>query len=68
MSFDKVAQTNCPTVAFLVQLIHEMSQVLGKPGPEVIKPFSYSTQLSMKFKLFIKTKIPKNKVSKQAKI
>ena len=63
MSFDKVAQTYCPTVAFLVKLIHEMSQDMGKPGPEVIKPFSYSTQLSMKFQLLIK-----NKVSKQAKI
>ena len=37
MSLDKVAQTNCPTVAFLVKLIHEMSQVMGKPGLEVIK-------------------------------
>ena len=29
------------------------------PGPEVIKLFSCSTQLSMKFHLLIKTKIPK---------
>ena len=28
------------------------------PGPEVIKLFSCSTQLSMKFKLLIKTKMP----------
>ena len=32
-----------------------------KPGPKVIKLFSCSTQLSMKFQLFIKTKILKNK-------
>ena len=31
------------------------------PGPEVIKLFSCSTQLSMKFQLLIKTKIPANK-------
>ena len=29
-------------------------------GPEVIKLFSCSTQLSTKFQLLIKTKIPKN--------
>ena len=32
-----------------------------RPGPEVIKLVSYSTQLSMKFQLLIKTKIPANK-------
>ena len=31
------------------------------PGSEVIKLFSYSTQLSMKFQLLIKTKIPTKK-------
>ena len=31
------------------------------PGPEVIKLVSYSTHLSMKFQLLIKTKIPANK-------
>ena len=30
----------------------------GVPGPEVIKLFSCSTQLSTKFQLLIKTKIP----------
>ena len=40
--------------------------VIGKfeppiPGPEVIKPFSCSIQLSMKFQLLIKTKILTNK-------
>ena len=30
-------------------------------GPEVIQLFSCSTQLSMKFQLLIKTKIPANK-------
>ena len=32
-----------------------------KSGPEVIKLFSYSTQLSTKFQLLIKAKIPKMK-------
>ena len=32
----------------------------GKPGPEVIKLFICSTQLSMKFQLLIKTKMLKN--------
>ena len=32
-----------------------------EPGPEVRKLFSCSTQLSMKFQLLIKTKIPTNK-------
>ena len=31
-----------------------------EPGPEVIKLFSCSTQLSMKFQLLIKSKIPTN--------
>ena len=31
------------------------------PGPEIIKLFSCSTQLSTKFQLLIKTKIPINK-------
>ena len=30
------------------------------PGPEIIKLFSCSTQLSSKFQLLIKTKIPTN--------
>ena len=30
------------------------------PGPEVIKLLSFSTQLSTKFQLLIKTKIPTN--------
>ena len=30
----------------------------GYPGPEVIKLFSYSTQLSMKFILLINVKMP----------
>ena len=34
---------------------------LGKIGPDVIKHFSFSTQLSTKFQLLIKTKIPTNK-------
>ena len=33
---------------------------ISSPGPEVIKLFSCSTQLSSKFQLLIKTKIPTN--------
>ena len=32
-----------------------------RPGPEAIKHFSCSTQLSTKFQLLIKTKMPTNK-------
>ena len=34
------------------------SHILPKPGPEVIKLFSCSTQLSMKFSLLINMKMP----------
>ena len=34
---------------------------LNETGPEVIKLFSCSTQLSREFQLLIKTKIPTNK-------
>ena len=34
-----------------------MARLLNCPGPEVIKLFSCSTQLSSKFQLIIKTKI-----------
>ena len=37
-----------------------MGHGMRKPGPEVIKLFSCSTQLSTKFQLIIKTKIPTN--------
>ena len=36
------------------------NKVQWKPGPEGIKLFSCSTQLSMKFQLLIKAKIPTN--------
>ena len=42
-------------------LIGYMSILARKPGPEVIKLFSCSTQLSTKFQLLIKTKICTNK-------
>ena len=38
-----------------------INYILQLPGPKVIKHFSCSTQLSMKFQLPIKTKILKNK-------
>ena len=37
---------------------HENSFITSEPGPEVIKLFSCSTQLSMKFFLFINVKMP----------
>ena len=37
-----------------------MDIIARKQGPEVIKLFSCSTQLSTKFRLLIKTKIPTN--------
>ena len=47
------------------QLLSEMDGYVltlsDKPGPKVIKLFSCSPQLSMKFQLLIKTKIPTNK-------
>ena len=36
-------------------------RLLGPSSPDVIQHFSYSAQLSMKFQLFIKTKMLKNK-------
>ena len=44
---------------FLLMLVEHEN--VKYPGPEVIKKSSCSTQLSMKFKLLIKTKIPTNK-------
>ena len=40
---------------------HAKSETLLLSGPEVIKLFSCSTQLSTKFQLLIKTKMLKNK-------
>ena len=40
--------------------LHVIDIDLLIPGPEVIKLFSCSTQLSTKFQLLIKTKIPKS--------
>ena len=39
----------------------DVSTAIYRSGPEVIKLFSCSTQLSMKFHLVIKVKIPKIK-------
>ena len=50
----------CPSISFvLIELIAESNihNILG-PGPEVIKHFSCSTQLSMKFFLLINVKMP----------
>ena len=41
------------------QLVHGCVNI--SPGPKVIRLFSCSTQLSTKFRLLIKTKIPVNK-------
>ena len=40
--------------------LESWSMILHRPGLEVIKLFSCSTQLSTKFPLLIKTKIPTN--------
>ena len=45
------------------ELMDKETITVSLPGPEVIKLFSCSTQLSTKFQLFIKTKIPKSEVS-----
>ena len=39
-------------------MVHFCRQALWGPGPEVIKRFSCSTQLSMKFSLLIYVKMP----------
>ena len=39
---------------------HEKCFITSRPGPEVIKLFLYSTQLSMKFKMLISMKISRN--------
>ena len=41
------------------QLANECGDTLRNPGPEVIKLFSSSAQLSMKFQLLINAKIVK---------
>ena len=44
-------------------ILTQMS-ISSYPGPEVIKLFSCSTQLSTKFQLLIKTKIPTSQIKK----
>ena len=46
---------NVPT-----QISPIFTMFMCKPGPEVIKLFSFSTQLSAKFQLLIKAKLPTN--------
>ena len=41
-------------------MLDKSSDLTLSPGPEVIKLFSCSTQLSMKFQLLIKTKVLTN--------
>ena len=41
--------------------VHKAIGFLSNTGPEIIKLFSCSTQLSTEFQLLIKTKIPTNK-------
>ena len=43
----------------LSRVEHEKSFITSRPGPEVIKRFSCSTQLGMIFFLLIKAKMPK---------
>ena len=48
-------------VAYEFVFIH-LSDIEGHPGPEVIKLFSCSTHLSMKFQMLIIIKISRNLV------
>ena len=52
-SFSKAKKTKSRYFVITLGYCHET------PGPEVIKPFSCSTQLSMKFFLLINVKMPK---------
>ena len=45
-----------------VSVVSSMHKVLIRPGPEVIKLFSCSTELSMKFKLLTITELTKQMV------
>ena len=49
------------SLRFVLSLKMNSSFITSRPGPELIKLFSCSTQLSMNFKLLIKTKIPAHK-------
>ena len=46
--------------SYLDQFHIDIKDEIGRSGPEVIKLFSCSTQLSTIFQLLIKTKIPTN--------
>ena len=47
-------------ITFANSLDPDQAQQNIQSGPDAIKLFSFSTQLSMKFQLLIKTKIPTN--------
>ena len=51
----KYSFRNTIRVSISLDLDHAHGFVSLRPGPEVIKLFSYATQLSMKFQLLIKT-------------
>ena len=55
ISFLSILATNALFPSLMIAKLQKK-----KPGPEVIKLFSCSTQLSMKFQLLIKTKMLKN--------
>ena len=54
LSFHEMLYLPCPTL----RIIATYTAYSAKPGPEVIKLFSCSTQLSMKFSLLIYVKMP----------
>ena len=51
----------CSTIGLCKRLLLASDQIGLELWPEVIQPFSCSTQLSTKFHLLIKTKTPTNK-------
>ena len=55
--FGKKIQLNNTKLIFWGNF-ERIKSCLRKPGPKVIKPFSCSTQLSMKFFLLINVKMP----------
>ena len=54
-----MVQLTSDTVQYIVHSANHLSSCRKRPGPEVIKLFSCSTQLSMNFKVLIHTETAK---------